>query len=292
MDPTLMLTAAWSLGGLALILAMLLAVANRKLHVQEDPRIDQVEDMLPHANCGACGFPGCRPFAEALVKAETSPAECSVSSPDSRFSIASYLGVSVGEATRKVARLACAGGVNVSRVHALYQGQNSCRGAALIGGGGKGCAWGCLGFGDCFDVCDFNAIGMNSFQLPVVSEDLCTACNACVEICPKNLFSLQPQTRQLWVACKSLEKGDVVLRHCEVGCTACGKCVMDAPNGQVAMHQNLPVVDYSKQESKAPIGRCPTGAIVWLDPELGVVKGHASPQIARTSPMPPASTWD
>lgn len=282
----LILIAVGVLGGLSLLLAGILAFANRKLAVFEDPRIDAVEDMLPHANCGACGFPGCRPFAEALVGGQTKPAKCTVSSEEGRVRIASFLGVDAGASVKRVARLACAGGINVSRHKAIYEGHSSCRGASLVSGGGKACVWGCLGLGDCERVCDFNALHLNEYHLPVVNEQLCTACNACVEACPKDLFSLQPIDRRLWVACKSLASGDAVLEGCEVGCTGCARCAADAPEKLISMHQNLPVVDYGRpHQTLTPIQRCPTGAIVWLDPEKGPVRGEAAPVIARTQPL-------
>ena len=275
------LIALLALGGLTLLLALMLIIANKKLYVYEDPRIDVVEGMLPHANCGACGYPGCRPFAEALVKEETLPGKCTVSSEDGRKEIASYLGVDAGSEEKRVARLACAGGINVAINRANYEGLSSCRGAALISGGGKGCSWGCLGHGDCEVVCDFDAISMNAFGIPVVDEAKCTACGDCVEVCPKDLFSIQPVSHRLWVACKSLEAGDGVLEDCEVGCTACGKCAMDAPN-LITMIHNLPVIDYSKNhQTQVPIQRCPTGAIVWIDEKQGVIKGAEAKKIIR-----------
>lgn len=271
-----------SLGSLTLILASMLILANKKLYVYEDPRINDVEDMLPHANCGACGYPGCRPFAEALVSGEALPGKCTVSSEDGRTAIASYLGVALGAEEKIVARLACAGGTNVARNRANYQGMSTCRASALVSGGGKGCFWGCLGHGDCFDVCDFDAITMNEHSLPVVDVDKCTACGDCVEICPKGLFSLQPLSHRLWVACKNLEAGDDILEECQVACTACGKCAMDAPGELITMAQNLAVVDYSlNHNTQKPIQRCPTGSIVWLDDKLGAVKGVESKKIVR-----------
>jgi Na+-translocating ferredoxin:NAD+ oxidoreductase RNF subunit RnfB len=275
------LTALLALGGLTLLLALMLIVANTKLYVYEDPRIDEVESMLPHANCGACGYPGCRPFAEALVKGEMLPGKCTVSSEDGRKAIASYLGVDAGAEEKRVARLACAGGTNVAINRAEYEGLSSCRGAALISGGGKGCSWGCLGHGDCETVCDFDAISMNEFGLPVVDEAKCTACGDCVEVCPKDLFSLHPISQRLWVACKSQEAGDGVLEDCEVGCTACGKCAMDAP-GLITMKYNLPVINYAgKHQTQVPIQRCPTGSIVWLDEKQGPIKGPEAKKIIR-----------
>jgi Na+-translocating ferredoxin:NAD+ oxidoreductase RNF subunit RnfB len=275
-----------ALGSLTLLLAIMLIVANKKLYVYEDPRIDTVEDMLPHANCGACGFPGCRPFAEALVTGKALPGKCTVSSDEGRQKIATYLGVALGAEEKRVARLACAGGTNVALNRARYKGIKTCQAASLVSGGGKGCFWGCLGHGDCEAVCDFDAITMNAFSLPVVDVNKCTACGDCVEVCPKDLFSIQPLSHRLWVNCKNLEHGEEILEECQVGCTACGRCAMDAPDGLISMIKNLPVVDYSRNHhTQVPIQRCPTGAIVWLDDKLGIVKGKESKKIIRKGEM-------
>jgi Na+-translocating ferredoxin:NAD+ oxidoreductase subunit B len=271
-----------ALGFLTLTLAGLIAVASKKLYVFEDPRIDQVEEMLPHANCGACGFPGCRPFAEALVSGAVLPGKCSVSSDEGKAAIASFLGVALGAEEKRVARLACNGGMNVAVNQAYYKGVSSCQAATLISGGGKACSWGCLGYGDCEVVCDFDAISMNEFGIPVVDVQKCTACGDCVEACPKGLFSIQPISHRLWVACKSLEAGDEVLDVCDVGCTACGKCAMDAEDNMITMVKNLPVINYTKNhKTQDPIQRCPTGAIVWLDDKEGLIKGKEAKKIIR-----------
>jgi len=283
-------TAVTALGGLALGLASLLVLANRRLHVAEDPRIDTVEELLPHANCGACGFPGCRPFAEALVRGEALPGKCTVGSEAGRARIAAFLGVDVGAQEKVVARLACAGGRNVATRSARYDGQRSCRAAALVAGGGKACFFGCLGLGDCELACDFDAIRMDGHDLPVVDEALCTACGDCVDVCPKDLFSLHPVSHRLWVACRSLEAGDAMLEDCDVACTACGRCAMDGP-GLVRMDENLPVVDYGAgQQIETPIERCPTGAIVWIDPASGPRMGAAAAKILRKGERRPQPT--
>lgn len=270
-----------ALGGLTLLLATMLIVANKKLYVYEDPRIDKVEDMLPHANCGACGYPGCRPFAEALVHGNSLPGKCTVSTDEGRQSIAEFLGVSLGTEEKQVARLACAGGTNVAINRAQYVGIESCQAATLVSGGGKGCFWGCLGHGDCEVVCDFDAITMDEHGLPIVDAEKCTACGDCVEACPKDLFSLQPISHKLWVACKNLEHGEAVLEDCQVGCTACGKCAMDAGE-LITMKNNLPVINYAdNHNTQKPIQRCPTGAIVWLEDNGLVVKGKESRKIIR-----------
>lgn len=276
------------MSALGVTLASVLAVANRKLYVYEDPRIDEVELLLPNTNCGACGTPGCRPFAEELVTGSVSPDQCTVNSADNAQAIADYLGVDVGHHEKRVARLACAGGSNVARHHARYEGLGSCRAAAVAGGGGKGCSWGCLGLGDCADVCDFEVIQMSPHKLPVVDTDKCTACGDCVDICPKDLFSLQPVSHRLWVACKSIAFGDAAENECAVACTGCEKCSADAPAGLITITDNLATVDYRHNafSSDHPIQRCPTGAIVWLDEVSGVRKGSKAKKVIRQTALP------
>ncbi len=287
----LVLTAVGALGALTLVLASVLSLADRLLYVAEDPRIDDVEDLLPHANCGACGYPGCRPFAEALVQGLALPGKCTVSSAEGQARVAAYLGVDVGAEEKRVARLACAGGTNVARNHARYDGLQTCAAAAKVAGGPKACYWGCLGMADCFEACDFDAIVMDEHSLPVVNENKCTACGDCVVACPKDLFELHPVSRRLWVNCKSLAAGDEILADCEVACTACGRCAMDAPGELITMVDNLPVVDYSKpHQTRRPIERCPTGAIVWIDEIEGVVKGPAAKKVIRRGAIQDAAS--
>jgi len=274
--------------GLGLILAMALAFANRKLYVYEDPRIGEVEELLPKSNCGACGQAGCRAFAEKVVAGEVIPAECTVSSSEQRDQIADLLGVDAGSVEKRVARLACAGGKHVAYVRARYSGLKTCRAAAVVGGGGKECAWGCLGLGDCVTECNFGALSLDRHGLPQVDADKCTACGDCVEVCPKDLFSLQPVSHKLWVACKNHADGEVAEASCEVACTACGRCVVDAGPDLMRLENNLAVIDYSlnEQSTRRAIERCPTGAIVWYENPNLPIKGAAARVILRQQSLP------
>lgn len=288
MSPILHIAASGAfMAALGVALASLLAFANRRLYVFEDPRIDQVDEMLPHANCGACGTAGCRQFAEALIDGRTDPGKCTVNSAETNQVIADLLGVAVGDHEKQVARLACGGGSHVARTRARYQGMKSCRAAALVSGGGKSCAWGCLGLADCAEVCDFDAITMDRHGLPLVDGDKCTACGDCVEVCPKGLFSLQPASHRLWVACKNRQLGDEAELECQVACTACGRCVVDAPEGLISLQNNLAVIDYGNNRlaSRIAIERCPTGAIAWLD-NKGAQKGRDSKKVVRQEALP------
>lgn len=285
---TQLATAGILMAALGFTLSAVLAIANKKLHVYEDPRIDEVEDMLPQANCGACGLAGCRAFAEAVVDGKVSPGQCTANSPEMTQAIADYLGVDAGSREKRVARLACAGGNHVAWTRAQYKGMQTCRAASLVAGGGKGCSWGCLGLGDCKDVCDFGAITMDKHGLPVVDVEKCTACGDCVEACPRGLFSIHPDSHRLWVACMSQAKGDQAEAECEVACTACGRCVMDAPGNMITLHNNLAVIDYTKNDLASPIiiQRCPTGAIVWLDDEGNPIKGASAKKVLRKTALP------
>jgi electron transport complex protein RnfB len=260
------LDAVLILGGVGLMFGVLIAIANKRLWVWEDPRIDVVAQMLPNANCGACGLPGCRAFAEQAVEGKVTPAQCTVSGDAARVQIADYLGVEAGEAVKHVARLLCAGGADVAGYQAEYRGLATCAAAAAVAGGGKGCAWGCLGLADCAHVCDFDAIHMSDTGIPVVDVEKCTACGDCVEACPKSLFELRPLNAGLLVQCRNLIGGDDALAQCKVACTACGKCVQDAAEGLISVASGVAVLNYDAIALAAPIAvdRCPTGAIVWL----------------------------
>jgi Na+-translocating ferredoxin:NAD+ oxidoreductase subunit B len=262
----MILAAVAILGGVGLVFAVLIAAANRRLSVWEDPRIEVVSNMLPGANCGACGMPGCRAFAEKVVSGSAQPAGCNVASDDTRAGIAAFLGVDAGSATRVVARMHCAGGFHVAKQQAEYRGYGTCSAAAMVASGGKGCTWGCLGLGDCVRSCRFDAIFMNEEGIPAVDIDKCTACGDCVVACPKSLLQLHPIDRQLLVQCRNLMLGDGILEECAVACTACGKCVMDAAPGLISVASGVAVIDYDNNNLAAmdAIARCPTGAIVWL----------------------------
>ena len=255
------------LAGVGLVFAIFIALAYSKLRVQEDPRIDVVASMLPGANCGACGLPGCRGFAEQAVAGKIQPAACNVVSADGAAAIASYLGVEAGQANKKVARLLCAGGTNVAVQLADYRGLPNCNAAAAVAGGGKGCAWGCLGFGDCAVSCKIGAITMNRFGLPVVDVAACTACGDCVSACPKNLFEIIPLDQRLLVQCRSMIEGDEALESCAMACTACGKCVIDAAPGLVTIERGSARVHYELNALAdiSATSRCPTGAITWVE---------------------------
>lgn len=262
------LTALAILVGLGLLFATILAISYKKLKVYEDPRLDIVEEMLPSTNCGACGVPGCRAFAEKLVAREMSPSGCTVSSPDGIDKIAEFLGVDAGETEKRVARLLCAGGKNEAHNLADYKGSMStCRGEAVVTAGSKDCTWGCLGLGDCEEVCDPEAIFMNDNGLPEVIPEKCTACNDCVEICPKGLFVIMPVSQRLIVQCKSLLEGDLAESKCSVACTGCERCVADSAPGVIEIKDNLAVINYELNDLTTPMAtkRCPTDAIVWLE---------------------------
>jgi Na+-translocating ferredoxin:NAD+ oxidoreductase subunit B len=255
------------LGAFSAVFAAFIAAANAKFKVFEDPRIDGVRDLLPGADCGACGEAGCRAFATAVVSGRRLPAGCTVMNADMRTEVAAYMGVEAGQADKRVARLLCAGGRDVAPYKGRYHGVKSCAAAAAVTGGGKACAWGCLSFADCAVACDFDAIVMGPTGLPVVDPEKCTACGDCVEACPLGLFVLMPLSHHLVVQCKNLLNGDAATAVCSVACNACGRGVADAEPGLISMVNALATIDYDQiqRENAKAIERCPTGAIVWIE---------------------------
>ena len=255
-----------SLGAIGIASAAILFVVAKKFYVHEDPRIDQVNELLPGANCGACGFAGCRNFAEATVKAsELSSLNCPVGGNSCMQAIAKLLGLEVSSQIPKVAVLRCHGSKTNAPAKINYQGAPSCLSAHSMFAGESGCQYGCLGLGDCVKVCSFDALHIDlETGLPVVDPEKCTACGACVKICPRHLFELRPQGPQVYVACMNQEKGGVARKNCSVACIGCMKCTKVYETDQIKITNFLsyigPDIDV-KNHGTELVKCCPTKAI-------------------------------
>ena len=199
MDIMTIIIAMVSLGGLGMIFSVGLSIANKKLYVEEDPRIVEVIEELPGANCGGCGLPGCAAFAEAIVAGEAEISGCPVNSDEGSQLIAEIMGIEVTTSERLIARVMCQGGDYETAKKGVYQGVETCIGATFAGGGDKLCSYGCIGYGDCVDSCPFDAMFMNDNGLPVVIDDKCTGCGNCVDACPRDIMELHPESHKLFV---------------------------------------------------------------------------------------------
>jgi electron transport complex protein RnfB len=252
-----------SMGMLCILLVSLLAIADKKLRIEEDPRVEAVFAALPNVNCGGCGFPGCRAYAEHVVAGDAPINRCAPGGQETVAKIAVIMGVEVGSTEKQVAVVLCHGGIKEAEISATYSGLKGCRSAMLVGGGGKLCQYGCLGYGDCVAVCPFDAIYINDNQLPVVDREKCTACGNCVKACPRNLIELHPFNHRMFVFCKSHAKGPIVKKACNVGCIGCGICVKKAPveNG-FRLEDNLAVINYDIcPASEVVVEKCPMHTI-------------------------------
>ncbi len=249
------------------LLAVILYFVAEKFKVEEDPRIDDVEGLLPGANCGGCGFAGCRAFAQACVKATgLDDLYCPVGGNETMQNVASYLGLEAEVQEPMVAVLKCNGSYEHRPRTNIYDGYHSCQVKANLYSGDTACPYGCLGCGDCVDVCQFGAISMDSKTgLPVVDEDKCTACGACVKACPKNLIELRkkgPRNLRIYVACMNQDRGAVARKACKVACIGCNKCVKVCPHDAIVVENNLAYIDFTKCKlCNKCVDECPTGSI-------------------------------
>lgn len=254
--------------GLGALLALLLFVVAKQFKVEEDPRIDEVEKLLPGANCGGCGFPGCRGMSEALVKNDDiSSLYCPVGGAECMKAVATYLGKAAAERAPMVAVVRCAGSCENRPKTNTFDGAHSCLVASSLYAGDTGCSFGCLGLGDCVAKCEFDALHINhATGLPEVDEEKCTACGACVKACPKMIIELRkkaPKGRKIYVSCVNKAKGAVARKACKVACIGCGKCAKVCAHDAITVENNLAYIDSMKcKMCRKCVVECPTGAIV------------------------------
>ncbi len=258
--------AAAILGLLGVVFGAALALAAKYLAVWRDPRVEEITGILPNANCGGCGFPGCGGYAEAVVAGKAKPGACAPGGCEVSKKIAAILGIEVEESVRKVAMLRCVGPTKEDRFQ--YYGLMDCRAANLMAlqGGFRSCMYGCLGLGTCAQACPFGAIVMSD-KVPVVDVDKCTGCGTCVHACPRRLFSLQRIDRPVLVRCVSPLKGKEALESCERGCITCRKCERTCPAKAISIVNDVAVIDPEKCTVCGKcVEACPRGTIVFVLP--------------------------
>lgn len=239
------LSAILVVGIVGLAFGILLAVAAVIFKVEVDPRIEKIEEVLPGANCGACGFAGCSAYAAAVVNDGAKVDMCGVGGSAVAQQIGGIMGTAVKSGVQKVARVHCAGTCQNAKDKYEYYGVNTCDAAIKLAGGPKACSSGCLGFGTCVLACKFDAIKVVD-GVAVVDEEKCTACGACVKACPKHIIELLPKDNKTFIKCSSNKPGKEVNAVCSVGCIACKICEKNCEFEAVSVKDNLAVIDYEK----------------------------------------------
>ncbi len=236
------------IGGLGLIFGLGLAIASKKFAVEKNETISEIVSLLPGANCGGCGRPGCDAFAKALYEKKASISECAVCVSANANQIAKLLGVEASEKKKLVARVMCVGVKDKIVSKYIYGGMEDCRAAAALSGGAKACSVGCLGLGTCQQVCKFDAITVNKKDgLAIVDPDKCVGCGICAEECPKDtIVMMDPELSRTYIACRIHQKGKAVSQICKAGCIGCGICARECKFDAITMVDNLPIINYDK----------------------------------------------
>ena len=258
--------------GIAFVLGVLLGFFKKVFHVPVDPTVEKVREVLPSANCGACGYPGCDGFAAAVAAGEAPVTGCTAGGPATAEAVGKVLGVTA-DAVAKVAILACQGCKEHAKDRGFYTGVKSCKAAKISVNGTKLCQFGCIGFGDCCNVCHFNALEMGDDGLPHVNYANCTGCSMCAQVCPQSLFSMTPAAQKGTIALCS-NRGELspkLKQNCETACIKCKKCEKNCPDKCIVVTNGIPVVDYSLCTScKKCIEGCPTKVLVLIEDKVAV----------------------
>ena len=251
---TEILIAIGILGGLGLIFGLVLAAASKIFYVYTDPRLDALNECLPGANCGGCGYAGCNGYAEAVLKGEAPIGKCNSGGNECAQAMAEIMGVKAEAVARKVALVRCSGYKGVdeegkatgARMKGEYEGFRDCVAASKVGGNGPlSCKFGCLGFGNCVKACQYDAIRVVDGVAKVDSEK-CTGCMACAAACPRDLIIPVDYDKHVVIACASHAKGAVTVRGCSQGCIGCGLCTKICPHDAIHVDNNLASIDYTK----------------------------------------------
>ena len=243
------------LGGLGLVFGFVLAAASKVFYVETDPRLDQLNECLPGANCGGCGYAGCGAYAEAVLNGEAPIGACASGGNECAQAMAAIMGVKAEAVSRKVALVRCSGAKEYdeagnlakgAKSKANYEGFKDCLAASKVGGAGPlACKFGCLGFGSCTKACKYGAIKVEN-GVAVVDRDLCVGCMACAAACPRQLIIPVDPAINVTIPCNSMAKGAVTNRACTVGCIGCGMCKKICPNEAITIEKGLAHIDYSK----------------------------------------------
>lgn len=263
----IILLAVLVLGVIGAIFAVVLYIVAQKFKVVEDPKIDLIAEVLPGANCGGCGKAGCRAMAEAFVKqGNMEGLSCPAGGAAVAEKVAAILGCVAETAEPKVAVLRCNGSCSNAPAKTNYDGLKDCSFAHSLYNGESGCAFGCLGLGNCAKACQFGAISLDSETgLPVIDEEKCTACGSCVKACPRAIIELRKKgmkNRRVFVACRNTEKGGPARKNCTAACIGCGKCQKVCKKEAITIEKNLCYIDFTKCVACGLcVNECPTGAI-------------------------------
>ena len=264
------LIAVGVLGGLGLIFGLVLAIASKVFYVETDPRLDLLNECLPGANCGGCGYAGCGGYAEAVLKGEAAIGKCASGGNECAQKMAEIMGVKAEKMERKVAMVRCSGYKAVdengapigAKLKGVYEGINDCLAASKVAGHGpSACKFGCLGFGNCVAACQYGAISVKD-GVAVVDEEKCVGCLACAAACPRGLIVPVSPAQNVLIACASMAKGAATTRACSVGCIGCGKCKKTCQHDAIILEKNLARIDYTKCVNCGDCAKvCPKGLI-------------------------------